>query len=90
MYTLGHHAVTTYQEFTSKLIERFDKKDPELYFRELAQLRQTGSLDAYVSELQKVAVMVTGISERILVILFVEGLMEPMRGWVKAFDPPTL
>lgn len=38
MYTLGHHIVTTYQEFTSRLIERFDKKHPKLYFRELAQL----------------------------------------------------
>ena len=90
MYTLGHHAVNTYQEFTSRLIEQFDKKEPELYFRKLAQLRQTGSLDSYIGEFQRVAVMVTGISERRLIILFVEGLTEPMRGWVKAFDPPTL
>lgn len=34
--------------------------------------------------------MVIGISEKRLVILFVEGLYEPMRGWIKAFHPPTL
>lgn len=34
--------------------------------------------------------MVPSISERRLVILFMEGLLEPLRGWVKAFDPPTL
>lgn len=34
--------------------------------------------------------MVTRISERRLVILFVEGLFEPIKGWIKAFDPPNL
>lgn len=34
--------------------------------------------------------MVTEISKRRLVILFVEGLHEPMKCWIKAFDPPTL
>lgn len=34
--------------------------------------------------------MVPNISERRLVVLFMEGLMEPLRGWLKAFDPPTL
>jgi hypothetical protein len=29
-------------------------------------------------------VMVSNISEGRLVMLFVEGLMEPLRGWVKA------
>ena len=34
--------------------------------------------------------MVPHISERRLVVLFMEGLLEPIRGWIKAFDPPTL
>ncbi|XP_057857449.2 uncharacterized protein LOC131066653 [Cryptomeria japonica] len=34
--------------------------------------------------------MVMGITERQLVILFSEGLMEPLKGWIKAFDPPSL
>lgn len=49
-----------------------------------------GSLKSYISEFQKLSVMVNNISERRLVILFVEGLYEPMKGWIKAFDPPTL
>ena len=34
--------------------------------------------------------MVPDISEWRLVILFIDGLIEPLKGWVKAFDPPTL
>jgi hypothetical protein len=34
--------------------------------------------------------MVTDISEARLVMLFVEGLSEPLRGWVKAYNPFTL
>ena len=32
MITLQHNHVTTYQEFVDRLIERFDKKNPEVYF----------------------------------------------------------
>jgi hypothetical protein len=34
--------------------------------------------------------MVQDVSERRLVILFTEGLSEPLKGWIKAFDPPSL
>lgn len=34
--------------------------------------------------------MVPNITEKRLVVLFTEGLEEPLKGWVKAFDPPTL
>ena len=84
------HLITTYEEFTNKLIERFDVKDPEVSFRELAQLKQHGSLDAYVNDFQQLSVMVPNISERRLVVLFMEGLLEPMRGWIKAFASPNL
>jgi hypothetical protein len=39
--TLGHNQITSYTEFTQRLIDRFDQGDPELPFRELTQLRQT-------------------------------------------------
>jgi hypothetical protein len=39
-----------YTEFTQKLIGRFDQGDPELPFRELTQLRQTGSSKIYIEE----------------------------------------
>jgi hypothetical protein len=35
-------------------------------------------------------VKVIDISEQRLVMLFTEGLVEPLKGWVKDFRPPTL
>ena len=39
MTTLGHASIISYTEFTQRLIEIFDRKDPEIYFRELTQLQ---------------------------------------------------
>lgn len=39
MLTLGHIHITSYTEFTHTLIERFERNDLELHFRELAHLR---------------------------------------------------
>ena len=36
LVTLGHSSITSYLDFTQWLIERFDRKDPEIHFRELA------------------------------------------------------
>ena len=65
-------------------------KDPEIHFKELAQLRQTGSVEAFISEFQRIVVMVTDVSESRLTMLFTEALTKPLRGWVKAYKPPTL
>ena len=48
LVTLGHNQVTSYIEFTERLIDHFDEKDPELNFKDLAQLKQTGTIDNYV------------------------------------------
>jgi hypothetical protein len=90
LVTLGHNHITSYREFTERLMDRFDRRDPEIHFRDLAQLRQTGTAEAFVSEFQRVAVAVTDISEPRLVMLFIEGLTEPLRGWVKAYRPHSL
>jgi hypothetical protein len=90
LVTLGHSRTTSYREFTDRLMDRFDRKDPEIHFRDLAQLRQTGTAEAFITEFQRVVVAVTDISEPRLIMLFTEGLTEPLRGWVKAYRPPTL
>lgn len=41
LVTMSHNRITSFTEFTQMLIERFDKKDPKLHSKELAQLRQT-------------------------------------------------
>jgi hypothetical protein len=78
MSTLGHAHIVTYAEFTGRLVHRFDRRDPELSFRDLAQLKQTGSAEAFISDFQRISVMVTDISEARLVMLFTEGLTEPL------------
>jgi hypothetical protein len=90
LVTLGHANITSYVEFTQRLMDRFERKDPEIHFRELAQLRQTSTPETFITEFQRMVVKVTDISEQRLVMLFTEGLVEPLKGWVKDFRPPTL
>ena len=63
--TLGHNTITSYPDFTQSLIERFDRKDPKVHFRELAQLKQTGSADAFISEFQRIRVHDKDVHEEI-------------------------
>jgi hypothetical protein len=72
--TLGHNQITAYTEFTQRLMDRFDQGDPELHFRELTQLRQTGSPEIYIEEFQRIAVMVPDVSQARLMMLFTEGI----------------
>jgi len=37
--TLGHSNITSYDDFTQRLMDMFDRKDLEIHFKELAQLR---------------------------------------------------
>ncbi len=88
--TLGHDQINTYAEFIERLIDRFGGKDPELNFKDLAQLRQTELVDQYIAEFQKISVLVTNISERRQTVLFMDWLTELLKGWVKWFNLATL
>ena len=61
MVTFRHNQITSCEEFTKKLIERFDTKDPELQFKELAQLKYWGYIQTYISKFQRLAVLVIDI-----------------------------
>jgi hypothetical protein len=82
--------VHSYAEFTERLIARFDRKDTELYYRELAHIRQTGNVESFVNEFQRIAVMVPDMSQSRCVMLFIEGLQDRLKGLVRAFRPATL
>jgi hypothetical protein len=88
--TLGHSHIISYREFIERLMDRFDRRDLEIHFKDLAQLRQTDTTKAFITEFQRIAVVVTDISKPRLIMLFTEGLTEPLRGWVKAYKPHTL
>ena len=63
LLSLGHQHVTSYQEFSQKLIKHFDQIEPEWYFKELAHLRQHGIVEEYENEFQTFLVMVPDISQ---------------------------
>ena len=46
--TLGHDNILSYEGFSNALMEIFERKYPELPFKELAQLKQVGALEAYM------------------------------------------
>ena len=68
MTTLGHSTVTTYAEFTRRVIEHFDRRDPEQHFVELTRLKQTGSPETYISDFLRVSVMVPDLSAARMVL----------------------
>jgi hypothetical protein len=88
--TLSHNQIMSYTEFTQRLIDRFDQGDPELHFWELTQLKKTSKTEVYIDEFHRLAVMVQDISPTRLMMLFIEGLTEPLKDWVKVFKPNNL
>ena len=88
--TLGHANVTEYLEFTRRLVERFDKRDPEAPFMGLAKLKQPGNPKTYISKFLKLYVMVPNLSIARRVYMFIYGLAEPLHGLVKYTKPTTI
>ena len=72
--TLGHYHISSYEGFSKALIEIFDRKDPKLLFKELAQLMQLGTPKAYMLEFEKISILVFDVSMARLDLLFHEGL----------------
>ena len=90
MVTLGHSTVMTYAEFTRRLMERFDRRDPRYHFVELTRLKKTGSPETYIADFLRVSVMVPDLSTTQRVYMYVEGLAEPLRSLVQSTKPATL
>ena len=51
-------------------MERFERKDPELHFKELAQMKQAGTHEAYMLEFEKISIMVSDVSMTRMVLVF--------------------
>ena len=90
LYTLGHASVTSYEEFTQRLVEIFDCRNIEAHFVELAKLKKIGDTETYISEFLKLLVMVSDLSATRRVYMFIDGLAEPLHGLVKSIRPTTL
>jgi hypothetical protein len=50
LVTMCHSRIISYRDFTQRLMDRLDKRDPEIHFRDLAQLRQTGTVEMFIME----------------------------------------
>ena len=72
--TLGQNNVSTYAEFTRRLVERFDWKDPEAPFISLENLKETGDAEAYISKFLRLSVMVPDLLVARRVYMFTDGL----------------
>ena len=66
-------------------MEIFDRKYPGIPFKELTQLKKIGTPKAYILEFQNLSVMVSNIYMDMLVLLYTEGLEEPLKGMVKDY-----
>ena len=53
-------------------------------------MKQTKSINEYIEEFQKVAIMVPDMSEKRIFYLFLDGLEDSIKGLVKAFSLSTL
>ncbi|KAH9323777.1 hypothetical protein KI387_018416 [Taxus chinensis] len=47
-------------------------------------------VEDYVAEFQRLSVMITDATENRLIVLFIEGLVEPLKDLVRTFDPLSL
>jgi hypothetical protein len=50
LVTLGHSHITSYRDFIEILMDMFYRRDLEIHFRDLAQLRQTDTTKAFITE----------------------------------------
>ncbi|KAH9323944.1 hypothetical protein KI387_018583, partial [Taxus chinensis] len=100
---LGHFSIPhfdeskkcTTQSWIQKLKTYFDlnpmrEKDAVKHFKELTHLRQTGSLDVYIADFQRLSIRFPNVSEMRLTSLFIVELIDARAGLMKAFEPSSL
>ena len=90
MTTQAHDQVTTFDDFSQRVIDRFDLKDDEEYFKEFSKLKQTKLVNESIEEFQKVVVMLPDMRKNRIVYLFLDELKYSIKGLVEAFSPSTL
>ena len=82
--------MATYDEFTRIFLYIFERRDPEISFREFSHVKQTRTLQAYIFKFYKLVFMATDISKSSLILLFITGLVEPLKFLVESYIPSTL
>lgn len=90
MVSHGYSLITIFDEFTRILANRFDQKKEDDYFHDMKALRKLGSMDEFITKLQRLVIITHHFLEEILVFIFIEGLMEPLGGMIKVSSPRSL
>ena len=54
-------------------MERFERKDPDLHFKELTELKQVRTPEGYMLEFENISVMVSDVYMARLVLLVIGG-----------------
>lgn len=81
MNTQGHGAIRTFDVFSQKMIDRFDRKDEDDYIKDLTTVTQKRSMEDYVVEFQCIAITVTSVSEKRVTFLSVKDLYSCLGVW---------
>lgn len=80
----------TWEVFEPELWARFGPNEGENFHEALMQIRQTGSLEAYQEEFERLHNKVFGLSQEALVGAFMNGLHYSIANRIRMFQPKSL
>lgn len=83
----GHVIVVTYEEFTRRVMDNFERRDLEENFRKLTNIKQIGRIETYISSFLRLLMMVFDQPEANRVFMFIEGITEQPKGFVRSNKP---
>ncbi|VFQ87512.1 unnamed protein product [Cuscuta campestris] len=89
-WRMKNKLIDGWDDFVHKFKLRFDPDHFVDYFRQLAKLRQRGSVIEYQEEFEKILQHVTGASEDILISLFHAGLKHHLQQEISLLKPESL
>ena len=68
----------------------FDPRDLEAHLVGLTKLKQLGYLETYIYEFLKLSIMISDLTMTKIVYMFIDGMVEPLHGFVKSTRPTML
>ena len=77
----------TWTQFTKALKNRFEQEDS--FLGRLTKLRQTGTVDEYITAFEALAFRTWGLSDAFYTECFISGLKEAIKAQVLLHHPPT-
>jgi len=77
----------TWAQFTKALRERFEQEDS--FLGRLTKLRQTGTVDEYITAFEALAFRIWGLTDAFYTECFISGLKEAIKAQVLLHHPPT-